>query len=430
MKTQSNIIKLALTCITALGLLSTTADAAASSSYIAIIENDPGNSYAGGRIDMTESTNAVTALVRIAHLPPVAVKGPAPTVSGGVKSGILTSSSPLVVPPLTVNYEIDVNSSSSTYNRFLGGNGSNCFVSRGGHLGYFAGWKKTTPPASAKGLHNFVLPDPSTFLGTSWGSYTVGTTGAYTIVGRTATDEAFTCAASIGPDGFAQNIALFSMQPSNSSLCGFIFMDYLSGPQNYHSQSTVLWNRPALVLTAPTLYPLGFVNLPLNVDGGRYTPTTFVLANFISAHSSNSFKAPLNFTIAGSPVATATNPDRDIDGTHASPSTPAAYKLTASGGVFTAPGHLISSPALTSLKFNYTTGKSLSGSKFTLVDPHTTTPPFYGNATRVVNYSGIAYPTPNNGTAGVAFDGFFLLPQIPTSLTAAPLVDSGAVTLR
>ena len=68
-----------------------------------------------------------------------------------------------------------------------------------------------------------------------------------------------------------------------------------------------------------------------------------------------------------------------------------------------------------------------ASSKFTLKDNILLVT--LASVTRAVNYSGIAFPTPNLA-GGISVEGYFMLPQLPTSLGQAPNIKSGIVFLR
>jgi hypothetical protein len=418
-------------CVSALSI---TTSAYCLESYVGVIQSGPLTNMAGGRVNFDTPnlvplvTGPVTGKVFLASQvttnPSLSVNpllafpltGTAPSFNFGTGTyqGTLSTATS-VVPPVTVAYEIDPNN-----HRLIT---AGCSVTRNGLSSPFEGWKKTPQPSNMLGLYNMVLPGSTVGSttqpdGVSWAYFTVASSGTYMISGRTACDEAFTCSAFVGPDIVGKNLALFAMQASKSSLCGTARIDGTAMP-NYIKNSTIKWNRPP---NSTNLYQGGF-NVALGVDGGRYTPTTFALSTWINAHFS-SLTANLNFTAIGLPAAF--NPNRTITAVQV-----AAGQVTSGGGIATAFPNAANGPAMTSIKLNYLTGRMVTtapGCKFTLKDYSNVT---YQNVSRLVNYSGIVYPTTALGTfGGAAMDGYFKLTFLPVSLVMNPPVFSGKVTLR
>ena len=371
-------------------------------SYVGIIAPGQMNSNAGGRLDLTVSATSMSASVKIVGSPAVALKSGPPTVSGNLLNCILSNIT--VSPPLVVLCQID-----ATTSRFVG----TSVVLKGALNCPITGWRKTPASTVVQGRYNFPLAitqtNPATLPpGRCWGSFTVAAAGTYTMVGRTACDEAFTCSAFVGPDANSANVAMYSEQPSGSTFSGTCLMDVNNGLPNYLKSSTIIWRRPPN-LTA--IYPAGF-NEPTTIDGGKYIPATNMLNSIVTASGAS---ADLTFTCVGLPATY--NPNRSLS----------FNDYTIIGAVTNMPGNGLYGPSLTSLNINTSTGLiNPALSKFTLVDY---SPQNYSMVMRAVSYSGIAFPTPNV-LGGMTVEGYFMLPEIPAALGQPTMKQGGLVLLR
>jgi len=371
-------------------------------SYIGIISPGAVNSNAGGRFDLTLGTSSMSASVKQAGLPAVSLSGGLPSVSGNLLTGVMSNIT--VTPPVVVTFQIN-----TTTNRLV-----NAQVQRGDYTNPIIGWKKTAAPTAVQGRYNFALampaPTPPTLpMGRTWGSFVVGASGDYTISGRTACNEAFTCSAFIGPDANTANVAVYSVQPTNSVIAGTCIMDINNGLPHYLNNSGIRWYRP---LNLTSIYPAGF-NQAVSIDGGKYTGTSSLMTNIVTSSGGTA-----DLTFAGTGLPARLNPNRPI----------IFSDYTATATVTNVPAKISYGDSLTSLNITTSTGLiNSASSQFTLIDRGLI--PFSGNISRPVKYSGIAFPTPNL-PGNMSVEGYFMLPQLPSQIGQAADIRSGLWLLR
>jgi hypothetical protein len=274
-------------------------------SYGGVIERGVCNGDHGGCVGFTITpTGAVSAAgVKLGGIsvPLTLTQQTVVAYSTATVSGVLTNST--VVPPVSVEFSIDV-----ATRRFNVGPLSR--VTRYGSSSGFQGWRKEAVPGTIKGLYNYTMDTPAiTTLpqGWSWGSFTLSPAGTYSISGRTACDEAFTFSMFASPGTAPSNkheVAIFSMQPSGSSLVGIY--EITAGTPNLLQNSSLLpptWRRPASSLP---IYGAGFAAITMTTEGGLYTLATPRVMG-VPAGANN---ALANFTDGGLPPPSGWNPDR------------------------------------------------------------------------------------------------------------------------
>ncbi|MES2595893.1 MAG: autotransporter-associated beta strand repeat-containing protein [Verrucomicrobiota bacterium] len=286
-------------------------------------------------------------------------------------------------------------------------------------------------PALKAALYNFAIVLPENSLvegsvnvpqGAGYAAFTVATSGAYTLAGRTADHESLTGSYWVGPDGelfvfqtlYAAVPTLFPASvPTKGSILGQMKIELGATSDDNDISGNLTWVRPAnpkgwlykagfgLPSTTPVTTPVG-----LQVLGGRFIApvaastvlgTTTTTASLVFSESSD-------FSTA---VATATDPSQLNNITLA-----AGSKVTMASK--TAPIN----PALTTLSNPPHATGLLSGS-FTLTDPASPKPitrksNFLGLTIRVrTSLIGDPRVTETYGT------GYFILPQLPGG-TAVP----------
>lgn len=188
-------------------------------------------------------------------------------------------------------------------------------------------------PTAYQGLYNigFVLPDgPSSLItnvdvpqGAGYATFTVSTTGTYSLVGRTADGEKLTGSYWVGPSGQLFLYQAFYTTVPKGSLLGNMQIEVGATPDDNDVSGNLDWVRPPNVKSR--LYKLGFglsgtpVATPvgLAVIGGRYivppvTDTVFspeTPAAPVTANLEFSESGEFDPTPSQSDVITATNPD-------------------------------------------------------------------------------------------------------------------------
>lgn len=191
----------------------------------------------------------------------------------------------------------------------------------------------STLPTAYQGLYNigFVLPDgPSSLItnvdvpqGAGYATFTVSTTGTYSLVGRTADGEKLTGSYWVGPSGQLFFYQAFYTTVPKGSLLGNMQIEVGATPDDNDVSGNLDWVRPPNVKSR--LYKLGFglsgtpvaTPVSLAVIGGRYivppaTDTVFspeTPAAPVTANLEFSEDGEYDPTPAQSDVITATNPD-------------------------------------------------------------------------------------------------------------------------
>jgi hypothetical protein len=372
-------------------------------SYVAII--DPGfvNGGAGGRIDFALSATALSAKVYMPGQVALSFVGGKPSTNGTELSAYLVNTT--MSPPMVISVEIDL-----ARKRMDNTVNGNCWISRGVQGAQYVGWQRTNPLPTTVGRYNYGnritgANGVSQPMGRGPGSFTIATNGLYTMAGRTACDEAYTCAAFVGPDGNQNNMALYYAPTTlGSRLSGTFTLDmnnghYLDGPN-----TSLVWTRTP---TINNIYPAGF-QAPMDIYGGKYAATPTQIAAMLFATGGN---LPVVFMAPGLPAAW--NPDRNIT----------FSDVTSGSGVTTAAGKASYGPSLTSVGLTHSTGFTTSTSQFTLMDFSSVT---FTNITRVVKFYGNTLPIrPGNLPADATIQGYFMVPQLPTVPFAASPVYSG-----
>lgn len=355
--------------------------------YGAVIERGACNSDNGGWLGFTiGSTGAVTtASVKLGSLniPLTLTQQNVVSYTTATITGVLTNIT--VVPPVSVEFAIDV----ATRRFVVGVPGAPSQVTRFGSSSIFQGWKREPVSAPWKGLYNFAMDTPPVAAlpqGWSWGNFNVATTGDYSISGKTACDEAFTFSMFISPGTAPSNqreIALFSMQPSGSSLVGIF--EIVPGTPNLLQNSSLLpptWKRP--VVMSP-IYGGGFGPITMTTEGGAYTLATPRVLGVPSGANN----ALVNFTDGGLPPPSGWNPDR---------------YCTIVGSNYTLPAILNEQTTLT---ITGATGL-ITNAKFQLIDSNIYAPTG-GLVTRKPTGSGIVIPLAGGLQEG---RGYFILEEL------------------
>ncbi len=381
--------------------------ATAAGDYVALVERCPDNQGLGGKVNLhITATGVVTGTVTMGATTYPLQPSSGITYSNNTLSNIWRGYSYVADQDIYVQWVFD-----PATNRFVTDPGVPTGVSKCGNTSCaITGWKKIAPPTPIApttpitGRYHFTLDTPATATnpqGYTWGYFTVATTGDYVIQGRTACDEAFTCQAFISPGTAPSNkyeIALFSIQPSGSSLLGTC--EIVPGTPNLlqNSAAPITWSRP---VSASAIYGAGFNALAMTTEGGRYIPATPRVIG-VPTGANN---AQVNFTDGGLP--SAWNPDRicTILG--------ANFSLAPVGNEQT--------------KFTVTgsTGLITAGS-FKLLDPSPYAPTG-GLIARQTTFTGIVIPLAAGGQEG---RGYFMLDKLPSYFGEPPSKLSGAVRLH
>jgi hypothetical protein len=393
--------------------------------YVGIMDPGPLNSGTGGMLDLSVTTaGVITGKVKMPGQTDIVLTPAKGYVSGTIVSAGMHNNT--VSPPLTVLLAID--SSTSRFVPIFFGLSSSVF--RGGQSVGFSGWKQTNRPVAEQGRYNFgmrtVNQTPGTLPeGRSIGSYTVAANGSYAMAGRTPCDEAFTCSAFVGPDATADNVAIYTVQPTPppSGYTYAISGTFRANPAttqyylgNVHNgegtTDNITWTRPA---NLTKLYPAGFQER-LDVYGGKYAAGGNQLATMALATGG---VLTLTNACVGLPSGL-WSPDRTINYL--------AGDLVTSGSGATkntaAPANASYGPAMSTVGVFHTTGLNTTASGFTLVD---FSPVTFTNVIRKVKYWGIAVPVPPSvgHPANALVEGYFILPQMPVLPGVQPASYSG-----
>ena len=278
------------------------------------------------------------------------------------------------------------------------------------------------PPTAFEGLYNigFVLPGGASSLitntdvpqGAGYATFTVSSTGTYSLVGRTADGEKLTGSYWVGPTGQLFLYQAFYTSVPKGSLLGNMLIEKGTTPVDNDVSGNLDWVRPPNVKSR--LYKAGFgltgtpVATPvgLTVIGGRYivppvTDTVFspeTPAAPVTANLEFSEDGEFNPTPSQSDVNTATNPD--------------LIGLTVNAGSKVVP---LAVAAKTKITPVHKTGV-LSGSG-TLVD---------GALKRKLAFQGLMIRVRTSGlgvaprTIDIYGTGYFILDQIPNTNLVPP----------
>jgi hypothetical protein len=259
----------------------------------------------------------------------------------------------------------------------------------------FEGWRAVysiaSPPGALAGLYNLGLTppagQPSLPQGIGYGALTLSATpasdvtaGNYSLAGRLADDQAFTCAAFVGPDGeLLAYQYLYGTLGGGSILGDDLRIDAAEAGKPVGG--TVIWSRPS---NSTRRYKDGFGPLAWAAVGGAYVPGDRLLG---------ATQGSLSFAEGGISLASRT-PDAEFS--------------IGLGNVL--PVRTSTTPALTVFKSVSLAAGSFTGS-FALADDNPTTPTV--NLTeykRTVAFKGLIVPFEGE-QVGM---GFFVMPQIPT----------------
>ncbi len=262
-------------------------------------------------------------------------------------------------------------------------------------------WTKDIKPAAFAGTHTLALLPPDSESGNlllpqgiGFGSFTVGAKGKLRVTGRLADGQGFAVPAFVGAGGqIAVHQALYGgkVKGSLSGRCQVTSGSPLVSPAGNRLGGDLVWARPADLSGRSRLYPAGFSQLPLSVQGGGYMPPA--ADGLLLGLTAPADTAELAFE-AALPADLPTSPDISV-------------RLLPRGGVQLP----ATNPTGTTLRTVPKTG-ALSGG-FTVLD---------GGVRRAVKFQGQVVPL-TTGSLGV---GYFLLPELGA---ASPQIRSGTVTL-
>lgn len=273
------------------------------------------------------------------------------------------------------------------------------------------------------GLYNFALDVPATPpsdvpLGNGFGSFTVATSGALTLSGKTADGQTLTSSTFVGPNGEVAVYRVLYATTQKGSLVGSLDIDPGSAADFSDNtlDGTVSWMRPADTASNARLYKSGFAAFDLTAVGGRYVVP--VSPNLILGMTTPG-NARLLFSEGG--LNARTNP---------SPTPPAPNVLVAvdAGNKLT----VATDPATTTTVTNSADiaklGKFKGTFKLTDDNPRTIAPVTPAVVTRSVSYEGLII---KEGTTYRGY-GFFILDQLPgdsplTTTTTSPKLSGQVV---
>lgn len=271
------------------------------------------------------------------------------------------------------------------------------------------------------GLYNFALelpalPPTGVPLGNGFASFTVPTSGKFTLSGKTADGQAISTATFVGPTGQVIVYRQLYATTEKGSMVGTLDIDHGTAPDFSDNtlDGTVSWMRPADPSTKARTYNAGFDAFDLTAIGGRYVaPTAGALILGLTAPGN----ATLEFNEGG--IASRNNPGPLPPAPNATVTVDALNKVAMVPGTTTT---IVNSANVAKLgKFN---------GKFVLTDdnPRTIAPVTPLVVTRSVNYEGMIIW---DGTKWIGY-GFFLLPALPgdsplTTTTTSPILSGQVV---
>lgn len=345
----------------------------------AMDRNSSVNSNLGGRIDL--STTAAGAFTL-----KVTVGATSKSVSGKLAAAV--GSDPTVTATivwsttltLTVNLDLDY-----AHNTFTGTVASN--VSSANTSGWRNVWNATTSPATSRvGYYTAGIDlkdsgddgQASIPQGNGYIYFTVASSGALTVTGKTANGDVISTAGYVGPNG--EILVYQSLYSGKGTIMGTLTLNLGDVLANNEVDGTLTWLKPA---DTSRTYAAGFGPINLSVYG-KYmaiSSSGHVILGLPSVGSAN-----VRFSEGGLDLASI-NPD-------------VTFTFTNSNTVVVPTAGGVNNPGKTTLTINVASG-AVTG-KFVLLD---------GTLSRTVNYFGYVI-RPSSGNSKAV--GYFVLPQIPT----------------
>lgn len=273
------------------------------------------------------------------------------------------------------------------------------------------------------GLYNFglELPDPLPTgnpvpLGNGFGSFTIATSGALSLTGKTADGQTLTGSTFVGPNGEVAVYRVLYATTQKGSMVGSLDIDPGTAADFSDNtlDGTVSWMRPADTAASARTYKAGFSAFDLTAAGGRYVAPASpnLILGMTAPGNARLIFAEGGLDVRNNPFPTPPAPNVLV-------AVDATNKLTVAGGTTTT---MVNSANIAKLgKFN---------GSFTLTDdnPRTIAPVTPLVVTRKATFEGLII---KDGATYRGY-GFFILDQLPgnsplTTTTTSPKLSGQVV---